>query len=252
MTKQPGHQLPQLYVTAPSPCPYIPGRTEKKVFTHLFGESAVLLNDILSHAGFRRSQNIAYRPSCDGCKACVSVRIRAPKLRVRRSFKRIIRRNDDLTATLHPPAATQEQFSLLRDYLDARHLDGGMADMTLIDYTAMVEETTVDSHLVEYRIAPDGTSESPGQDAGRLVGVALTDHLYDGLSMVYSFYDPALLDRSLGTYMILDHVRRCQRAGLPYVYLGYWVDGCSKMSYKTRFQPLEALGDSGWEAMGAE
>ncbi len=241
MTQHPGKTLPPLYMTNAAPCPYLPGKVEKKVFTHLLGDSASMLNDMLSHAGFRRSQNIAYRPACDACMACVSVRIVANAFDFRRSFKRIAKTNADLTRDLNAPAATKEQFALLRGYLDARHGDGGMADMTIVDYTAMVEETTVDTHLVEYRLGPDA-----GDEEGRLVAVALTDQLHDGLSMVYSFYDPDLERRSLGTYMVLDHVRRCLQIGLPYVYLGYWVEGCRKMDYKVRFSPLQALGTDGW------
>lgn len=203
-----------------------------------------MLNDMLSQAGFRRSQTIAYRPACDSCSACVSVRIVTKNFVPKRSFQRLIKANADLQVETVSATATREQFSLLRDYLDARHLDGGMAEMTIADYAAMVQETTVDTHLVEYRLPP----ETPAQRS-RLVGVALTDHLFDGLSMVYSFYDPALNPRSLGSYMVLDHVRRCQRSGLPYVYLGYWVDGCRKMDYKARFKPLEALGPDGWQLL---
>jgi arginyl-tRNA--protein-N-Asp/Glu arginylyltransferase len=126
----------------------------------------------------------------------------------------------------------------LRTYLDSRHPGGGMSDMGLFDYVAMVEETPVETHIVEYR-----------KDDGTLVACALTDRLRDGLSMVYSFFHPGEDMRSLGTYMILDHVRTAQAAGLPYVYLGYWVRGSDKMDYKIRFSPLEALTQNGWEPL---
>ena len=233
---QHSRNTPQFYLTAPSPCPYLPGKEERKVFTHLVGERAPELNELLTHGGFRRSQSIAYRPACEGCSACVSVRIRAGAFAPSRNQKRILRRSDDLARAEVTAEATREQFALLRTYLDSRHPGGGMSDMGLFDYVAMVEETPVDTHIVEYR-ADDGT----------LVACALTDRLKDGLSMVYSFFHPGEETRSLGTYMILDHVRAAREQNLPYVYLGYWVRGSEKMDYKIRFSPLEALGQNGWE-----
>jgi arginine-tRNA-protein transferase len=239
MTEPMGVKFPQFYLTVPGPCPYLPGRLERKVFTQLQGGLAAPLNDALTHAGFRRSQNIAYKPACDSCTACLSVRIIVDDFRPSRSQRRILGRNPELRGVVVPPVATSEQFSLMRGYLDDRHIGGGMSDMTVFDYTAMIEETTVNTHVVEYRLTPG--------DGGQLVAVALTDTLGDGLSMVYSFFDPDFAGRSLGTYMILDHVARAREAGLPYVYLGYWVAGCSKMDYKARFRPLQALGADGWQ-----
>ncbi len=244
MTQHPGKTLPPLYITAAAPCPYLPDRMEKKVFTHLLGPDAVSLNDTLSSAGFRRSQTIAYRPACDHCNACVSVRIKAQEFEPGRTFRRILKTNEDLEREVLPPMTTREQFSLLRRYLDGRHGDGGMADMTIMDYAAMVEETTVDTLLVTYR----RQSASP-QHKGGLVGVALTDRLQDGLSMVYSFFDVEEARRSLGTFMILDHVRMACEQNLNYVYLGYWVMGCKKMEYKVKFTPLEALTPDGWATL---
>lgn len=247
MTEHDNKRLPQFYITTPQPCPYLPGFYERKVFTHLLNNNPIELNDMLSQSGFRRSQNIAYRPACDGCNACVSVRIVAAEFKPTGTFRRVLQRNEDVQATMRPPHATSEQFSLLRGYLSARHSDGGMADMTALDYQSMVEDTTIRTSLVEYRIpGPDGVP--PGRhNGGQLIGAALTDMLSDGLSMVYSFYEPDEPGRSLGTYMILDHIRRALAIGLPYVYLGYWVDGSQKMAYKSRFKPLEALGPEGWQ-----
>jgi arginine-tRNA-protein transferase len=168
----------------------------------------------------------------------VSVRIRCGQFVPSRSQKRIYRRSSDLSRTDVAAEATREQFALLRTYLDSRHPGGGMSDMGLFDYVAMVEETPVDTHIVEYR-----------KNDGTLVACALTDRLRDGLSMVYSFFHPGEEARSLGTYMILDHVRTAREAGLPYVYLGYWVRGSDKMDYKIRFSPLEALTQNGWEPL---
>jgi arginine-tRNA-protein transferase len=246
VTEQRNTRVPQFFLTPGGACPYLPGRTERKVFARLSGSLAQPLNEALTHSGFRRSQGIAYRPACDSCSACVSVRIVASELEFSRGQKRILRRNTDLHRDEVPAEATREQFALLRTYLDSRHAGGGMSDMGLFDYVAMVEETPVETMLVEYRVRqPDGS-------AGALVACALTDVLQDGLSMVYSFFDPSLALRSLGTHMILDHVRAAHSKRLPYVYLGYWVRGSRKMDYKVRFQPLEALGPSGWKRMPPE
>ncbi|TPQ52427.1 arginyltransferase [Prosthecomicrobium hirschii] len=244
MTQHPV-DAPQFYLTAPASCPYLAGRQERKVFTHLVGERAAQLNDVLTQGGFRRSQNIAYRPACEACRACVSVRIAVDEFDWLKSFKRTLRTNEDLFGAEQPAAPTSEQYSLFRRYLDARHGDGGMADMTVLDYAMMIEDTHVDTMVVEYRRRGIDTAIT-GRGTGPLLGTALTDILSDGLSMVYSFYDPEPGWRGLGTYMILDHVRRAIAHGLQYVYLGYWVAGSRKMDYKRRFQPLEYLSPQGW------
>lgn len=227
--------FPQFFITAPSPCPYLPGKVERKVFTHLVGQDARLLNSQLSQGGFRRSQNIAYRPACDGCTACVSVRVPVAGFAPNRTMRRVLRDNADLDSRAVKPQATHEHYSLFRSYIDARHGDGGMADMTVLDFVAMVDDAFVDNRLVEYRL--------PG---GMLVGAVLIDLLADGISMIYSFYDSELVKRSLGTFMILDNIARARKLGLPYLYLGYWVNGSRKMAYKARFLPQERLGSDGW------
>jgi len=241
VTEQRTTRVPQFFLTPGGPCPYLPGRTERKVFARLAGPLAQPLSEALTHSGFRRSQTIAYRPACDGCSACVSVRVVVDGFQISRSQRRIARRNGDLVRREVAAEATREQFALLRTYLDSRHSGGGMSDMGLFDYVAMVEETPVDTHIVEYR-RPD-TNGMPGA----LLACALTDVLRDGLSMVYSFFHPGEDARSLGTYMILDHMRAAATRKLPYVYLGYWVEGSAKMDYKSRFRPLEALTKEGWE-----
>jgi len=215
------------------------------VFTHLVGERAPELNDLLTHGGFRRSQSIAYRPACETCRACVSVRVVVEDFRPTRSMRRVLDRNSDLVAEMRVPVPTSEQYSVFRGYLDSRHRDGGMADMTVLDYAMMVEDSHVETRIVEFRRrGPD--SRITGRGNGPLLGVALTDVLSDGLSMVYSFFDPDAGDRSLGTFIILDHIARARRLGLPYVYLGYWVKGSKKMDYKGRFLPQERLSGNGW------
>jgi len=243
---QHSRNTPQFYLTAPSPCPYLPGQEERKVFTHLVGERAAQLNDLLTHGGFRRSQSIAYRPACETCRACISVRVLVEDFRPTRSMRRVIERNRDVVGEMRVPVPTSEQYSVFRSYLDARHRDGGMADMTVLDYAMMIEDSHVDTRMIEYR---QRTSERSSHELGngRLVSVALTDVLSDGLSMVYSYYDSDESSRSLGTFMILDHIERARRMGLSYVYLGYWVEGSRKMAYKGRFLPQQRLAPDGWK-----
>jgi leucyl-tRNA---protein transferase len=242
---QHSRDTPQFYLTAPSPCPYLPGKEERKVFTHLVGERAPELNDLLTHGGFRRSQSIAYRPACESCRACVSVRVVVDAFRATRSMRRVLDLNGDLVGEMRVPVPTSEQYSVFRGYLDSRHRDGGMADMTVLDYAMMVEDSHVETRIIEYRRRGPDTHVT-GRGAGALLGVALTDVLGDGLSMVYSFFDPDASARSLGTFMILDHIARARRLGLSYVYLGYWVKGSKKMDYKGRFLPQERLMPEGW------
>jgi arginine-tRNA-protein transferase len=238
VTDQRAARIPQFFLTPGGPCPYLPGRVERKVFARLAGNLAQPLSEALTHSGFRRSQSIAYRPACEGCNACISVRVVAEKFQPSRNLKRNVRRNADLNRAEVAAEATREQFALLRTYLDSRHPGGGMSDMGLFDYVAMVEETPVDTQIIEYR-----------DTAGQLMAAALTDRLRDGLSMVYSFFHPGEDERSLGTFMIQDHIARACALGLPYVYLGYWVQGSDKMDYKARFAPLEALTPNGWEVL---
>jgi leucyl-tRNA---protein transferase len=242
---QHSRNTPQFYLTAPSPCPYLAGKEERKVFTHLVGERAGELNDLLTHGGFRRSQSIAYRPACEACRACVSVRVVVDDFRPSRSMRRILERNADIVASMQVPMPTSEQYAVFREYLDTRHRDGGMADMTVLDYAMMVEDSHVETRIIEYR-QKEPNGRSPGRGSSRLLGVALSDVLSDGLSMVYSFFDPEVGARSLGTFMILDHISRARRLGLAYVYLGYWVKGSKKMDYKGRFLPQERLMPEGW------
>jgi len=242
---QHSRDTPQFYLTAPSPCPYLPGHEERKVFTHLVGHRAGELNDLLTHGGFRRSQSIAYRPACETCRACISVRVVVDDFQPTRSMRRIAERNADLIGDMRAAGPSSEQYALFRAYLDARHRDGGMADMSVLDYAMMVEDSHVVTKVIEYRgRGPDSGFTRRG--SGPLLAVALTDVLGDGLSMVYSFFDPDATRRSLGTFMILDHIARARRMGLPYVYLGYWVEGSRKMDYKSRFLPQERLLSRGW------
>jgi arginyl-tRNA--protein-N-Asp/Glu arginylyltransferase len=230
---------PQFYVTAPQPCPYLDGRMERKLFTALQGENAEKLNNSLSAQGFRRSQNVLYRPSCAECSSCLSARIDVSRFKPSKSQRRAINRNKGLTRRATSPWATEDQYDLFRSYLESRHSDGGMADMDVFEFAAMIEETPIRSRVIEYSDA----------ETGDLTGVCLTDVLGDGVSMVYSFYTPDRPRDGLGTYIILDHIEMARNAGLPYVYLGYWVPGSQKMGYKAKFSGLEVFIGGAWQPM---
>lgn len=218
---------------------------ERKLFTALQGEHSGKLNDSLSKQGFRRSQNVLYRPSCSECSACLSARIKVADFRPSKSQRRALKRNADLRRDATSPWATEEQYALFREYLDARHAAGGMADMDIFEFAAMIEETPVRSRVIEYsRTDPENPTDRI------LSAVCLTDVLDDGLSMVYSFFEPARSRLSMGTYIILDHIRIAEEAGLPYVYLGYWVPGSPKMDYKANFAAVEVYKQSEWQPLG--
>lgn len=230
---------PKLFmVTSELPCPYLPGRFERKLVTELTGAGAQAQYELLSRAGFRRSHSIAYRPACTGCSACVPVRILVSGFQLGGSLARIRRRNGDLTLSITMPRATREQYGLFGQYLDHRHGDGEMAGMDFRDYRAMVEDTAVDSRMLELRDAGDA-----------LLAACLADWSSDGVSAVYSFFAPDEARRSLGTEMILRLIEIAQNEALPYVYLGYWIRNSRKMAYKSRFRPLEAFGPKGWQLL---
>jgi len=250
MEQVPG--LPQFFLTPPAPCPYLEGHVERRIFTYLPDCQAGEINNLLSLDGFRRLEKIAYRPACHGCRACVSVRVKAHHFVPHSSQRRIIKMNSDLIAHILPARATREQYILFRRYLNRRHADSAMVDMTMKNYQTMVEGSPIDTQIVEYRLDIK-QEKKEGDDLlpptkGKLVAVALIDVLADGYSMVYSFYRPELTRRSLGSWMILNHIDRARTAGLPYVYLGYWVDGSQKMDYKRRFQPLEQFLNHEWQS----
>jgi leucyl-tRNA---protein transferase len=226
------------FTTAPLPCPYVSGRLERKIVTELNGTDADTLHEALSRAGFRRSHSIAYTPACPGCNSCIPVRIVAEGFSPDKSMRRTLRDNAALVARKVPARATAEQFRLFSRYQESRHSGGDMALMGFYDYRSMVEDSPIDTFIVEFR---DGN--------GTLVAACLSDRMSDGLSAVYSFFDPDLAARSLGTFMVLWLVDEAERLDLPYIYLGYWIAESRKMSYKTRFQPLEAFGPDGWKRL---
>ena len=229
------------FATAPLPCPYLDGRMERRIVTELVGRDASALHDALTHAGFRRSHGIVYAPACTGCDACIPIRVIAGEFRPSRSHRRLWRRNAAFEVSERPPIATAEQFDLFVRYQYSRHADGDMAQMTFDDFRSLVEDTPVETTLVEIR---DGD--------GALVAAVLTDRIEDGLSAVYSFFDPEREKDSLGTFLILWLVARARALALPYVYLGFWVAECRKMSYKSKFGPAEMRGRTGWIPLKAD
>jgi arginyl-tRNA--protein-N-Asp/Glu arginylyltransferase len=239
MLHRPPRRPQFFYTTAPLPCPYLPGRTERKIVTELSGTEAEALHERLSRAGFRRSHNIAYAPVCPGCQACVPIRVVSEEFMPDRTQRRILRANADLTISEMPARATAEQFTLFQRYQKNRHADGDMAAMGYYDYRAMIEDTPISTGILEFRDARD-----------RLLGACLTDWLADGLSAVYSFFDTDEDKRSLGTFAVLWLIGRARSLGLPYVYLGYWVPESRKMAYKARFRPSEILISGAWHRLG--
>ncbi|MBL4667202.1 MAG: arginyltransferase [Sneathiella sp.] len=229
------------FSTPPAPCPYLSGKPEKKIVTLLAGKDPNHLHNTLSLAGFRRSQDLAYRPACDNCNACIPIRVAARQFSLKKSFRRNLAKNKDVYAREMPPEAKTEHYDLFHRYLKSRHSDGGMSDMVFSDYQAMVEDSPVRTQLTEFRRTDD-----------KLLAVCLTDQMDDGLSLVYSFFEPEMEKRSLGTFLVLWHILQAQKLGLPHVYLGYWIEESPKMSYKTRFEPAEILTKEGWETLHRE
>jgi len=231
--------LRHFFATPPTPCPYLPGQMERKVVTLLAGDDPDGLHNALSQAGFRRSQDLAYRPACETCNACVPVRVAVREFRPGRSQRKIWHRSHDIQTRRLPAYATREHYMVFRRYVMSRHDGGGMADMEFGDYRAMVEDSPVRTGLTEFRLSD-----------GRLFGICLTDEMQDGISLVYSFFDPDFASRSPGTLIILWHIDHAALQGLDHVYLGYWIAESQKMSYKRQFQPLEALTPDGWLPLG--
>ena len=231
-------RLLQFYLSGPLPCPYLPGRVERKLFTRLTGDrdTDTEINATLTRAGFRRSHDIVYRPACNECNACVPVRIPVQAFRWSRSLQRIARINRDLIPEITDPDITDEQYQLFSQYQQSRHPDSDMARMTYDDLKHMLCEGQTTTCLHQLR-ARDG----------QLLGGMITDHVSDGYSAVYSFFSPDAPRRSLGAQLILGLIESARQNSLPYVYLGYWISASPKMSYKARFQPLQALGPQGWD-----
>jgi arginyl-tRNA--protein-N-Asp/Glu arginylyltransferase len=220
------------------PCPYLEGRWERKLLLVLDGPETQVRHDELTRGGFRRSQRYIYRPACRACQACVPARVEALNFLPSRSQRRIARKNADLTAEAKSGRVTEEQYRLFHRYLEARHGDGEMADMTARDFQEMVGASPVETALVEFR-----------DTEGRLVAGLLCDKLEDGLSLVYSFFEPEEEGRGLGNLMILWAIGEAARQKLPFVYLGYWIAESRKMAYKAAFRPLQVLRGRKWRRL---
>ena len=230
--------LRPLHSSPPRPCPYLPGRTECVVATKLKDGADGAFYQSAIKAGFRRSHDLVYRPACPGCDACRSVRVLTEAFKESKSQDRVWRANHQLSAETADPMATTEQYGLFSRYQGERHRGGGMDRMSFIEYRAMMEESPVTTFATEFRDAD-----------GELVALMLADELPGALSAVYSFFEPARSKQALGTFMILWLISEARRRDLAHVYLGYWVSGCAKMDYKSRFRPLEVLGPNGWRLL---
>ncbi len=237
-------RTPDFYLTKETPCPYLPDRMERRIFTVIHdNQEGSPLYDMLVRHGFRRLSDVLYRTHCEGCTSCHSVRVRVPEFSPSRSQRRSINRNRDLVRVIERPVADECQHALFQKYMQARH-SGDMDAAGYDCYRDLVESSPIDTLLVKYFLPDRGCA--PGD--GRLVAASITDCLKDGLSMVYSFFDPEFGHRSPGTFMILDHVGLCRERGLEHLYLGFWVPGSNKMSYKINFMPLDILVGKTWKA----
>ena len=222
------------------PCPYLPNKLERQVYIELKGSGSPTILDHLNRFGFRRSHHLAYRPICRDCNVCVSARMRVHDMNLSKSLRRCMNRNRDLTITSVGLNPTEEQFELFGRYLELRHPGGGMTQMTRSDFDALVLASSVESHFLEFRDADE-----------KLVAGVLYDRFSDGFSAVYSFFDPDRSSDGVGNYIILYLAYMTRDAGLPYLYLGHFVEGSPKMEYKSKFRPLEAFVDGDWKVLFA-
>ncbi|NRA87830.1 MAG: arginyltransferase [Rhizobiales bacterium] len=229
------------YLTVEDPCSYLDGKVERKIFTKLNGKNATDYFEQLSQHGFRRSQNIAYIPACKACNACRSARIIINGFKFSKSQRRVLNKNKDLIRKIKPNHPSSQQYRLFNRYINARHSDGEMSNMGVMDFAKMIAESNVNTKLFEYYLPNEETEEDT------LVAVALTDIMSDGVSMVYSFFEPSLEKTSIGKYLILDHIRYSQENKLPYVYLGFYIDGSKSMEYKNQYQPQEQFDGTEWQ-----
>jgi len=230
-------------VTRPAPCSYIRGMVEQRLASDI--SSRPECHDDLASAGFRRVENWVYRPICSHCQACQPLRIPAGNglngdLILSRGDKRIMKKNRHITREILPNKATHDHFALFQKYLTSRHGDGQMADMDFDSYATMVETSPIDTVLVEYR------------DGDDVFGVILVDLQKDGVSLVYSFFDPEKSALSPGRFMILDCAAIAYQLSLPYVYLGYYIRDCNKMNYKAQFKRAEVFVHGNWQVLNGD
>ncbi|MBU2886425.1 arginyltransferase [Gilvimarinus agarilyticus] len=224
----------KLFATAPHPCSYLDGEEATTVFIDPAADVDSALYTELSQLGFRRSGSHLYRPHCAQCQACLSCRIPVRLFRPNRNQRRCLKRNSDLNVSWIDNIDTDEHYQLYEQYINTRHRDGDMYPPTREQYKAFLSSEWGSTQYIEYRLGD------------KLAGLAVCDRLLDGLSAVYTFFDPELEKRSLGAFVILQQIAKAQELSLPYVYLGYWIKECPKMNYKTQYRPLELLVNKRW------
>lgn len=224
----------KLFATHPHPCSYLDEQEATTLFIDPQAHIDKKLYSQLSHMGFRRSGSHLYRPQCNSCTACISCRIPVDLFSQNRSQRRSVKHNSDLTISCKTNIDIDEHYNVYAKYIELRHSDGDMYPPSREQYTAFLTSEWGVTEFIEFRLNE------------QLIAVAVCDTLDDGLSAVYTFYDPAFEPRSLGKFAILVQIEQAQARGLPYLYLGYWIRNCSKMSYKTQYRPLDLLIDRRW------
>lgn len=232
----------KVYLTEPAECPYLDGKTERKACVRLLSANAQRDHDSLNLYGFRRSENVVYRPACPNCNACKSSRINVNKFEPSRSHKRILRLNYDVRCVVKPSVVNAEQFELFKTYLNSRHNESTMTTMKMNEFSKMIKNNRIRNSIFEYRLISEN-------EKSKLIACSVTDLMHDGLSMVYTFFHPDYRSRSLGTYMILNQITQTKAMGLPHIYLGYWIKESPKMDYKRNFSAFEILDGLKWRAL---
>ncbi len=231
------NELIQFYQDSPHACSYMEGREAQNIYPDPDKPMSNALYSQLIEHGFRRSGDMTYRPMCPNCQDCVPVRINVDQFKLSRSQRRCMNRNKDLRISVHPATFNPEHYQLYCSYLAARHLDGGMDDPTEESYLRFLTSKWSDTQFIEIH------------DKDKLVAVAVTDYVNQGLSALYTFFDPSMDKRSLGIFGVLVQVNIAQSLGLPWVYLGYWIKDCRKMLYKQKFSAVECYINQQWQPL---